>query len=89
MHRFLLENFKKDIDKPALKSEFHHLANSYLHNYKPSRSALKKHGILKKLMKHTSIIILRSDKGNRVVALDRIQYHSVIKEIISDKSKFK
>ena len=89
MHRFLLENFKKEIDKPALKSEFPHLANSYVHNYKPSRSALRKHGILKKLMKHTSIIILRPGKGNGVVALDRIQYHSAIKEIISDKSKFK
>ena len=67
MHRFLLENFKKDIDKPALKSEFPHLANSYLHNYKPSRSALRKHGSLKKLMNDMSIVILRPDKGNEVV----------------------
>ena len=28
MHRFLLENLKNEIDKPALKSELSHLANS-------------------------------------------------------------
>ena len=48
MHRFLLENLKNEIDKPALKSELSHLANSYVHNYKLSRSTLRKHGILKK-----------------------------------------
>ena len=31
-----------------------------------------------------SIVILRSDKGNGVLVLDRIQYDNVIKEIISD-----
>ena len=49
MHRFLLENLKNEIDKPTLKSELSHLANSYVHDYKPSRSTLRKHGILKKL----------------------------------------
>ena len=64
---FSLKIKKKKIDKPALKSELSHLANSYIHNYKPSRSALRKHGILKKLMNDMSIVILRPDKGNGVV----------------------
>ena len=89
MHHFLLENLKNEIDKPADKSELSHLANSYVHNYKPSRSTLTKHGILKKLKNDKSIVILRSDKGNGVVVLDRIQYDNAIKEIISDKTKFK
>ena len=74
MHRFLLGNLKNEIDKPALKSEkseLSHLANSYVHNYKPSRSTLRKHGILKKLKSDKSIVILRPDKGNGVVVLDQ------------------
>ena len=89
MHRFLLENLKNEIDKPALKSELSHLINSYVHNYKLSRSTLRKHGILKKLKSDKSIVILRPDKGNGVVVLDRNQYDNAIKEIISDKTKFK
>ena len=89
MHRFLLENLKNEIDKPALKSELSHLVNSYVYNYKLSRSTLRKHGIWKKLKSNKSIVILRPDKGNGVVVLDRTQYDNVIKEIISDKTKFK
>ena len=88
MHHFLLGNLKNKIDKPALKSELSHLANSYVHNYKLSRSTLRKHGILKKLKNGRSIVILRQDKGNGVVVLDRIQYDNAIKEIISDETKF-
>ena len=84
-----LWNFKNEIDKPPVKSELSHLANSYVHNYKLSRSTLRKHGILKKLKSDKSIVILRPDKGNGVVVLDRNQYDNAIKEIISDITKFK
>ena len=70
MHHFLLKNLKNKIDKPALKSELLHLANSYVHNYKPSRSTLRKHEILKKL-KNDSIVILRPDKGNGVAVVEK------------------
>lgn len=66
---------KYEIDTPALKSGLSHLANSYLHNYKPSRSILIKHGTLKKLKNDRSIVILRPDKGNGVMVLDRISMH--------------
>ena len=64
-----------------LKSELLHLANSYVHNYKPPRSTLRKHGILKKLKSNESIVILQPDKGNGVVVLDRTHYDNAIKEI--------
>ena len=89
MHRFLLENLKNEIDKLELKSELSHLANSYIHNYKPSRWTLRKHGTSKKLKNDKSIAILQPDKGNGVVVLDRSQYDKAIKEIISDKTRFK
>ena len=57
MHRFLLENLKSEIDKPALKLELLHIANLYVHNYKPPRLTLRKHGILKKLKNNKSIVI--------------------------------
>ena len=66
MHRFLFENLKNETDKSALKSELSHLANSYLYNYKPSRSTLRKHGVLKKLKNDDSIVILRPHKRNGV-----------------------
>ena len=51
---------------------------------RPDQSSRSKHGILKNIKKDKSIVILRSDKGNGVLVLDRIQYDNVIKEIISD-----
>ena len=89
MHRFLRENLKNEIDKPAIKSKLSNLSNSYVHNYKPSRSTLGKHGILKLLKNDKSTVILRPDKGNGVVVLDWFQYDNTIKETISDKTKFK
>ena len=70
MHRFLRENLKNEIDKPAIKSKLSNLSNSYVHNYKPSRSTLGKHGILKLLKNDKSTVILRPDKGNGVAVLD-------------------
>ena len=89
MHHFLLGNLKNETDKPALKSYLSQLANSYFDNYKQSSSTLRKHGILKKLRSNKSIPILQPDKGNGIVVLDRTQYDNTIKEIISDKTKFK
>ena len=47
------------------------------------------HGILRRLRKNKSIIILQPDKGNGVVILDREIYKNSFLEIINDKSKFK
>ena len=45
IHPFLLEDLKNDADKPTLKAQLSHLANSYVHNYQPSRSTIVKHRI--------------------------------------------
>ena len=65
-----------------------HLPNSYVHNYKPSRLTLRKHGIWKKLKNDRSIVISRPGKGNGIVVLDQTQDDSAIKETISDKTNF-
>ena len=44
---------------------------------------------MKKLKSDRSIVILRLDKVNCVVVLDRTQYGDAIKEIISDQAKLK
>ena len=44
---------------------------------------------MKKLKSDKNIVILWPDKGNGAVVLDLIQYDNAIKEIISDKTKFK
>ena len=89
VHRFLREYLKNDADKPALKAQLSHLANSYIHNYQLSRSTLTKHRILKKLRNDKEIVILRPDKGSGVVVLNRRDYEKSIKNLINDKTKFK
>ena len=89
IHRFLREDLKNDADKPTLKAQLSHLANSYVHNYQPSRSTIVKHRILKKLRNDKEIVILRPDKGSGVVVLNRRDYEKSVKNLINDKTKFK
>ena len=89
IHRFLREDLKNDADKPTLKTQLSHLANSYVHNYQPSRSTLIKYCILKKLRNDKEIVILRPDKGSGGVVLNRRDYEKSIKNLINDKTKFK
>ena len=84
---FSLKLLKNEIDKPALKSELSDLAKWYVHNYKTSKSTLRKHGVLKKTKSDRSTVMLQPDKGNGVVILDWIEYDNAIKEIIFNKTK--
>ena len=61
---------------------------SYYSYYKPSVSTLKKHGILKRSPNNQEIVILRPDKGNGVVILNRKDYICGMNNI-NDRSKFK
>ena len=45
--------------------------------------------MLRNLRKNKDIVIMKLDKGNGVVILDRKLYNNAIEEIISDTSKFK
>ena len=67
----------KLIDKNSathLKTEIAHLAQNYISSYRPSSTDLKKHRILRTLKNNHNIIILKPDKGNGVVILDRNIY---------------
>ena len=58
MHRVMLNDIKDTKDKGKLKSEISFIANNYVDNYKPSKSTLKKHVILKRLRSNKQILIL-------------------------------
>ena len=72
-----------------LVSELSHLCHSYVSSYQPSLRDLKKHKVLKNLRKNKDIVLLKPDKGNGVVILDRRDYDLGIQNIIQDRSKFK
>ena len=45
--------------------------------------------IPKKLKKNKDIIILRPNKGNCVVVLDKVAYNNALSDLLSDDTKFK
>ena len=49
---------------------------------------LPQHRVLQNLRKNKDIIIMKPDKGNGVVILDRKLYNNAIEEMIRDTSKF-
>ena len=72
-----------------LKTEIAHLAQNYISSYCPSSNDLKKQHILPTLRNNSNFIILKPDKGNGVVILDRNIYLYSCFDILNDKSKFK
>ena len=83
--RFIVR-FLKTLNK--ITAHLSYLANYCFYNYKPSPCILRQHCILQNLSKQKDIIIMKSDKGNGLVILDRKPYNNTIEEIISDTSKF-
>ena len=89
INRFLCNELSSKDNDSVLKAELSQLANSYYSNYRPSASTLKKHKILKKLRKNENIVIMRPDKGNGVVIMDKSVYVEKMLELLSDRTKFK
>ena len=89
MCNFLTSNMKDKDKTGEIVSQLSPSANSCYSYYKPSVSTLKKHGILKRLRNNQEIVILRPDKGNGVVILNRKDYICGMNNIINDRSKFK
>ena len=85
----MLKNLKESKDTGKLATELSHLAHTYVSSYRPTASDLKKHRILKELRKNKNIAILRPDKGNGVVILDRIEYDNSLFKIINNTTKFR
>ena len=59
---FILKTITKEKQSGELKAKLSNLANTYVNNYRPSKYAMKKHGVLKRLCKNNNIVILRRDK---------------------------
>lgn len=85
----MVNEIKDKNNKGELKAQLSHLACSYYSSFQPNKSSLKKHGILKKLRSRKDIVILKPDKGNGVVILDRSFYDESMLKIVSDTRKFK
>ena len=89
VHRCMKEDLKDGKDPAALKAELSHMANCYFYNYTPSRNTLKKHNILTRLKKNVQLVVLKPDKGNGVVVMNRTDYDKALYNIVNDTSKFK
>ena len=70
-------------------ADLSHLGHSYVSAYRPTTADRKKYRTLKDLKKKQNIVILKPDKGNGVVVLDRIAYGNGILKIINDTLKFR
>lgn len=74
----------------AIVSKLRDLAFSSRHSFRPDTPNLSKEqfSALKKLRQNKNIVILKPDKGNGVVILDRSDYVAKISVILNDTSKF-
>ena len=88
IHRTMTKNLKDQKDTGEVKAKISYLANTYVNSYKPTKNALQKHKILKKLRNNNNILITKPDKGNGVIIVYRIYYMSSMYEIVNDSSKF-
>ena len=74
-----------------LAADLSHVAHSYVSTFKPSKKDIQRHKILKGLKSNNNIVILKQDKGNGVVVMDRSDYNQGLQKIIRvrDHNKFK
>ena len=89
MCNFLTSNVKDKGKTVETVSQLLHSANSHYSYCKPSGTTLKKLGIFKRLQNNQEIVILRPDKGNDVVTMNRRDYICSMINIINDQSKVK
>ena len=88
INRSFINNLKSEETKSQIKAHLSHLTNSYFYNYKPSPHILRQHHVLRNLRKNKDIVIMKPNKGNGVVILNRKLCDNAIQEIISDTSNF-
>ena len=55
-------------------ADLSHLAHTYVSSYRPTTVGLKKLRVLKEIRKNKNIVILKPNKGDSVVVLDRSDY---------------
>ena len=88
IHRAMSKDLQDVKEAGEVKAKMSYLANTYVNSYKPSKNALRKHKILKKLRNNNEILITKPDKGNGVIIVDRNLYKSSLYNIANDTSKF-
>ena len=76
-------------DEGKLKYDRSHLAQSYINSFRASQKDIKTNKTLSQLRRNKDIVLLKPDKGNRIVLLNRADYNKGILDIISDSNKFK
>ena len=89
LNRTFKLDLKNETDAPRVKAELANICNKYYYNYTPTSQTIKKHNILKKLKRNKNIVIMKPDKGNGVVVMDRDKYDTSLYKIINDGTKFK
>ena len=89
IHQEMKKNLRNREHSIILKSKVANLAHSYISAHHPTTQDVRKHRILQNLKNNNNIIVLRLDKGNGVVIMDRNEYIDCCLTIINDRKKFK
>ena len=72
-----------------VKADLSHLAQTYGSSCRPSQKDIKTHKTLNQRRRNKESVLLKPDKGNGVVVLNRSDYIKGILDIVSDSNKFK
>ena len=70
-----------------LKSYHFHIAQLYVNSFQPSNKDIKTHKVLRNLHKNKNIVILKPEKGNGVVMLNKVDKGT--HDIVNGEHKFK
>ena len=89
LHRCMHDKLANSQYAPKLKSDLSHLAHLCVSSHRVSAGDMRGHIVLKRLHKNEGIVILRADRGNSVVIVDRDDYMNGIMDVINDGSKFR
>ena len=57
-----------------VKAKMYYLVSNPVNTYKPWKNTLHKHKIIKKLRNYKDILIMKPDKGNGVIKVNRAIY---------------
>ena len=68
------KDLKDQKDTGEVNAKISYLTNTYVNSYKQAKNALRIHKILKKLRNNNNILVIKTDKGDGVVIIDRIYY---------------
>lgn len=76
-----------------MKSQLKNISYSYIYAYDFAKQrrilSREEWTLLNDLRKDDSIIITKPDKGNGIVIVNKLDYTNKIKQLVSDKTKFK